>query len=308
MLRVISLAAVLLLGVTTGWGQGQQIQWERDPERAVARAQETMLPLVFYVLPSSDNRDSRLESDQRRALADPRVVRMCERFVTARLSQSAHRDIIESLGLPGSFSMAMAFVTPDGKVIDQLAPSGVARAESLLDKMKLVFDAYRRDLFERHIKPVLTHADTPAEQLREALGWIRLFHITVADRTIGEVVQRKGLSREILRQGYEVLANLSTRTSIDQLLTLAAEGNTAAQDALAACTPVGAELMLPHLLADGKVRPYVYDALVKSCNIMSSKSPLWWERAQPQLVTNEVERVSALVKEASARWMEEYGE
>ena len=66
--------AVLIGGVASGLAQSGGIRWQSDPQQAVAASQQTQLPLMCYLIGSSDDRDQRLERDQRRAMADPRVI------------------------------------------------------------------------------------------------------------------------------------------------------------------------------------------------------------------------------------------
>lgn len=294
------------LGAAVALAQSDGIQWSRDVQGAIAASQRTQLPLMFWVLSSSRDRDNNLENDQRAAFRDPEVVRLSQRFITARVSRSANRDLLQELKLPRSTNMEIVFVTPDGTVLDRLSPSGVARPASLAQKMKLVFKAYRQQLFTRELKPTLEKAGAPPQEVRTALERIRDLHITTADKTLLKLLDRPGLDRQTTRLCYETLASLSTKPAVEKLLALSAEGKPLATEALKQCTPAGAELMLDQLVTeDGLVRLDVYDALVESCGIRKRKSHRWWERAKESLLVKEIKRVKGLVADVAEQWKAE---
>ena len=308
--RRTAIAIVLLCGAAVGLAQmPQAIEWQRDPARAVAQSQQTKLPIMFWVLGSSSDRDSKLEHDQRQAFADPDVVRRSQRYITARLSRSVNRDILEQLKLPRSTNMEIVFVSPSGDVLDRLSPSGVARASSLAQKMKLVFDAYRQRMFTQELQPILEKPDATPDELRDVLERVRSFNITVADAGLIKLLDRKGLDRKTERLCCEVLGGLSTKAGVDRLLTLSAEDNVLATDALAECTPAAAEMMLESLEAEDEQGKYirldVYNAVTKICRIKTRKSEKWWARVKVELRQKEIERVTELVKESSKRWKEQ---
>lgn len=304
MRRDVLIAVVLLCGTAVGLAQSSQgIKWQTDPQQAVAMARQTRLPLLFYVLAGSRDRDDRIESAQRRALSDPRVLMLSQRFITVRLSRSRHRDMLESVYLRQSSNMEMSFVTPDGKRLDSLGASGVANADSLAQKMALVFNFYRQQLFDQELRPVLEKKDAEPADLQQALGVIRDFTIVGADNAVGALLERKGLDPKTLGLCYDVLAHLSTKISLQKLLDLSFAGDTKATKALTQCTPAAAELMLDQLLTEnGLVRLDIYRAVAKICRIKSIKSDKWWNNAKPRLFDQEIDRVTKLVRETSARW------
>jgi hypothetical protein len=279
------------------------IQWRTDVPGAVATAKQTHLPLMFYVLGRNEDRDDKIDNAQKRAFTDPKVLQLSHRFITTRLSRSANRDVLEELKLPTTMTQEIAFVTPSGKVIDRLSPSGVADPNALADKMRLVFDAYRRQLFTSDIQPVLDKPNASPEEMRAALGAIRDLNITSADTTLLKLIEREDLNRGVLFETYDVLAALSTKPGMEKLAELAVAGKPHADEALARTTPIGAEILADKMVEDdGTVRVSIYEAICKVCDIKGRKSQKWWDRAENRLLIEEVDRVKKIAKEAAARW------
>lgn len=302
---------LVLCGLVAGgaWAQGRGIQWRTDVAAAIQTAQQSRLPLMFWILGRNEDRDNNLENEQKRAFADPLVLRRAQRFVTVRLSRSVHRDVLDELGLSRSTTLEVAFATPDGKLIDKLAPSGVARAESLAEKMRLVFNVYRQRLFTEELQPVLENPNVSLEQIQQALETVRNLNITAADGALIRLLERPGLDKRLNKLCLETLASLSTKAAVDKLVELVDKANAQAIEALAKCTPAGAEHMLAHLVdKEGGVRLEVYDALVKICDIKSRKAPRWWEAVEPAQRQKEVDRVTGLVRQAAADWKQENDE
>jgi hypothetical protein len=281
------------------------IQWERDARRAVAQAQQSRRPLMFWILGSTANRDRRLVNAQRAAFADPRVLDLSRYFVPTRLSQSADADAIAELGLPPRINMEVVFVTPEGGPIDRLAASTVSDADALARNMKRILDVHRRGLYVREIEPVLTEKHSRPRELRTALERVRAFRITYADKTIVDLLARDGLDRGVAQLAVGVLAGLSTPAGIEKLAKLSGEGDDHASEALKSVTPVGAELLLEHLVNEnGSVRMAIHDAIVTSCRIENPRPAGWWERAAEDPRKSEIDRVRALTKQAAERWRE----
>jgi hypothetical protein len=297
------------LAASVGLAQGRGIVWRTDVPAAIQTAQQTHLPLMFWILGRNEDRDNNLENEQKRAFADPLVLRRAQRFVTVRLSRSVHRDILEQLGISPSTTLEVAFATPDGKLIDKLSASGVARPQSLAEKMRLVFNVYRQQLFTGQLQPLLEKQGAAFEEVRDALETIRNLNVTAADAAVIGLLERPGLDKRLVQPCLETLARLSTKAAVDKLVELTDKGNLQAGAALAQCTPGGAEHMLAHLVdKEGGVRLEVYEALVKVCEIKSRKVPRWWERAEPEQRQKEVDRVSELVRQCAGNWKEENDE
>ena len=306
MRRSIPIVMLFLCGADLGLAQSQGIRWQRNPPQAIAQAGQSKLPLMFYILSSSKDRDNNLEGEQRRAMTDPRVVRLSQRFIPVYLSRSANRDLLEQLGLPARANMEIAFVSPDGKLLDRLSPGGVSNSNTLAQKMALVFNFYRQQMFDTELRPVLEKKDATAAELRQPLERIRDFIIAGADSYVIKVLERDRLDRKTAKLCCEVLAALSTEASVKKLLALSVKDDRAAADALSKCTPIAAEMMLDHLITDeGYIRLDIYQAITKICGIRKPKSDKWWERAKEELLEQEIERVTKLVTDTAALWKSE---
>lgn len=310
MYRLVLIAVVLAVGAGTGLAQSSGgIQWQNNPQQAVALAQRTQRPLMFYVLASSRDRDDRLERAQRRALADPRVLRLAQRFIPVRLSRSRHRDLLEQLHLRPSANMEMSFVAPDGSRLDSISATGVANADSLAQKLALVFNFHRQRVFDRDLRPVLENKEAKPAELQAALNRIQEFTILGADSAVVKLLGRENLDPKTASLCYDVLAHLSTKIAVEKLLDLSFNGNAKAANTLTKCTPAAAEMMLPQIvLEDGAIRVDIYRAATRICRIKKVKSDKWWAKAEGRRRQHEIDRVKEIVAEVSKKWKAKYEE
>ena len=307
MRRLTFLFLIALGGTAAGLAQSiNEVPWARDVKQAIALAQRTKRPLLFYVTASREDRDNNLEHAQARAMADPKVQRWMHQFVLVRLSRSANRDILEQVGLHEAANMEMSFTAPDGKKLDTLSAGGVAQKDSLLRKLQLVFNAYGQMMFDSELRPILVKQDATPKELREPLQRIQEFHITGADTYVAQLLDRAGLDKQTTDLCYAVLAALSTKASVDKLVERSGQNDRAATAALAKCTPAGAQLMLAHLVdKEGFIRLDVYKAVMQICGMKDRKSDRWWEQAKENSLRDEIERVKREVTEVAEQWKRE---
>ncbi|MBP7744497.1 MAG: hypothetical protein KA383_00080 [Phycisphaerae bacterium] len=297
------LLLTLWLGMGVAAAQESVIQWMTEPQPAIAEARRSYRPLMVYVLASSKDRDDKLENEQRRALSDPRVLALCQRFVPLKLSRSQHRDILKDFGLPESANMMMSFVTPDGEKLGDLGASGVAQAGSLASKLRLVLQLYGKKLYETDVKPVLQNPDAKPAELKRALQMVAAFEMSAAEPGVLELVARPKLDAATLGLACDALAQFSSEKAVNALLDLARAGNKPAEKALEQCNPAGAAIMVAGLQTEGQPFDYVaYRAAARICGIKNTKPERYFETAKPQLRQQEIERVTKLVQEAAQRW------
>jgi len=300
---------MLLVGGSLAAAQNDRINWGTDPREAVHAAQRYGRPLMVYVLASSQNRDDDLERAQKRALSDARVLQRAKNYVPLRLSRSRHRNILKDFGLPTHANMMMSFVTPDGEVLGTLGAQGVGQVDSLVQKLKLVFNTYRKKVYDGRVKPILDDADAKPADIKQALALIDEFEIDSADKDVVALLDRKRLSKVLRKQACGTLAALSTQTAVTKLLELVDAGDADATDALSKCTPPAAEMMLSKLEADAEAFNYaVYKAVTRICRIRSVKPARYFEKASERLKQSEVERVTRLVQMNAQRWRERQNE
>ena len=162
----------------------------------------------------NEDRDNNLDNALKKAFTDPKVLQL-RRFYGSPL-RSAHRDVLQELRLPATMTQEIAFATPNGKVIDRISPSGVADPKTLADKMRMVFDSYRRDLFTREIQPELDKPDADPQRLLAGLGAIRDLNIVSADAALIRLTEREKLDNKVRFETYEVLAALSTKPAVEK--------------------------------------------------------------------------------------------
>lgn len=293
---------------------GGKIRWLDDPKAAVDQAKKTHRPIIFYVLGRTDDRDDDIERDQKRALADPLVTELSKRFVCCKLSRSRHRDVLESLKLRSEYQMYMVFVRPGGGLIDQLDGLGVSKKDTLAQKMAAVFRVYRKELFEKELKPVLAASDAKPADVKKALEMIDEYTIVDADRAVIDLLKREGVDKSTEKAGYGLLAKLSTKPAVDFLLEKAADKQalgpkTAALKVLGDCTPGGAELMLPALDGeDAELRLAVYQAVAKITRAKDVKQPRFWEGKNERAMSEEMQRIKKHVESVARKWRDRYEE
>ncbi len=300
-------ALVLLTLAAVPAGAQQGIRWGLNVSKGIAQAKKVKRPLMFWVLSSKSRRDDDVERDQRRAFADERVVNLSKRFVPVRLSRSQNPGLIKDWGLPRSTNLTIVFVTPSGEKIDLIGPTGVANAQSLAQKMSLVFRAYRRKLFSEQIQPKLVDPKTSLADLKTGLKWISEFTILDADKTIVTLLERPKLDASVRKGCLNILAQLSTRPAVDALVGLAAENDADAIKTLAKCTPLGAEYMLDQLdLENADLFVPIYQAVTKITRIKRPKPLGFWNGKNERIKNEEIQRVRKHVQIVARRWRARY--
>jgi hypothetical protein len=301
----IPLLLVLGLAAGTALAQDSAIPWLTEPQQAVNEAKRSLRPIMAYVLASNKDRDPKLDHLQKLALADPRVVRLSQRFVPLRLSRSIHGDVLSQFGLSEKANMEISFVTPDGEVLGRLSPGEITEAGALSARLVSMLDAYAKKLYEKQVKPKLEAPELKPAELKHALQVINTFHMDIAEKELLAILDRPRLDATSRGEIYDTLAVLSTKTAVAKLLEWARGGDARAAKALTKCTPVGAEHMLSELAPDEDTVDFaVYKTVTQICEIRNVKAAKFFETAKPQLKKEEVDRVTRLVKEAAQRWKE----
>jgi hypothetical protein len=299
------LTLLLLPAESAAQSGGTALQWMNDPAAAVELARRTRRPIMAYVVGSSRDRDSNIERDQRRTFSDPAVVRASSRFVPLRMSRSQHRELLSDFGFTPSANMEISFVRVaegKGERIDGVAASGLTNTETFLQKMDLVWKEHRRRMYESDVRPILENSQSKPAELKAALQIVREFQILEADRALIALVGRDKLDPAIAGDAYHALAALSTKAGVERLVALS-ESDPRAAKALEDCTPEGAEHIVGLLQADAANFPVAaYRAACKIGGVRSVKEARWWERANPKMKQDEVERVREVVGRAAERW------
>lgn len=309
-MRRIAAIAVLVLTAPCVFAQNNSINWSTNIDQGVALAQRNNIPIMFYVLAGSDDRDNDTERDHRRAFADPRVVELSKRFVTLHMSRSRFRDQLTQWGLPPGSNMMIVFTRPDGTKIDFLGDQGVAQAQSLAQKMALVFNKFRTDIFEEQLKPKLVEEKVNEGDVRKALKLIESYTILAADDELIEFVAREDVSPALKLDAYETLALLSTPTGLKALLAIAPDEPKIAK-LLEKCTPDAADRMLEQMTLDNP-KPVMffatYSAVTKICRVKSPKPDKFWTGDNLRIKNEELERVRGIVRDVAQRWRDVYAD
>jgi len=306
MFRTAAFASALL--VAAGPVTAQGLKWDLQVEKQIATAKKTRQPIMFYIVGRSGDRENSIETAQRASFRDGRVKAVGQQYVRVQLSRSRYRDMLKSWHLPPRTNMEIIFTTPEGELIDRLAPSGIADADSFTQKMVLVFRNYRNRLFDGELKPVLEGEDSKPSDVRLALKLIDDFRIMSADKTLVQMLERKKLSARTRPTIYGILATLSTNTAADALFEASAKDKKA-EVALGKSTPAAAEFLLKYVGGEDEAKHLrAYKAVTKICKIKKVKPERFWKGTIERMRKEEVERVRGLVRKTAKRWRARYEE
>jgi hypothetical protein len=288
-----------------GAQSGTGIDWQRDVQGAIELARKTDRPLMIYIVGSSDDRPEDAEKAQRRSFRDPTVLKQSKRFIPVRLAVSQHKDLLQGWQMSGA-NLDIVFVRPDGSKIDQISPVGAGQPSSFVQKMGLVFNEYRNELFAKNIKPVLENPNAAPKDLKGALDRISDFSILGADTALVALLERPTLELNIKNQVYKVLAELSTPAAVEALMKATAAGDQNASKALADCTPAAAEVIAADLGSQDAARHLLaYKTVTKICRIKNVKPDRFWDGTNQRVKDEEIERVRKEVSRIAARWKEQ---
>ena len=291
-------------------GQTRPIQWLGNVSQGVSQAQRVGLPIMFYVSGASKSEgDDDMKDAQQAAFRDPLVGGIArERFVPIRLARSTEtKALLEQLGAPTEHGHYVLFVTPEMKMIGTAPPDQVANAKALAGQMTTAFRQFRKELFERELKPKLESAETPVKDIMSIFRKIEKLLIIEADESVVELVKEGGLKSNVRKQAYAVLARLSTPKCAKALLAAAAADDKLAEQALGRCEAGVAEELISALESESFDESVIaYEALVKICKIGGKKSRGFWSGKNERLINDELDRVEQAARKAAQRWKEEY--
>jgi hypothetical protein len=306
MRRYILVVAALLLAAPAAAQQG--IRWGQDVQRGIKQAQAKNLPLMFWVVGRSGDRDHDTERDQKRAFADPLVLDLSTRFVTVKMSRSRHRDLLQQWDISPRLNLWIVFVKPSGERISDLSATGATHVESLAQKMSLVFRLYRTQLFQNEIKPKLDDEETPTSEVKRALTLIAEYTMLTADDSVIKLLERPNLPPELTTGAYNVLAALSTSKSVKKLLERAVIDKAAAV-ALTKCTPGAATQMLEAIGGpDADLHKIAYRAVAKVCKVRSAKPDRFWGGKNQRIKDKEIQRIKRIAEKRARDWKSRYEE
>ncbi|MBI5866607.1 MAG: hypothetical protein HZB38_19240 [Planctomycetes bacterium] len=311
-LSFLGLVAGLLVAGSALAQQGGSIQWSLDLAQAVEKAKKSQLPIMMWIQGTRLDRQETvdIEGNQVRAFRDPRVASLAQRFVPVKVYYTRYKKELSELGVSENANFDLYFVTADGQKLGEMSPSGATNADSLAEKLALVFDAFRTRLYEKEAKPVLENEKAEPKAQVAALDLVSKYNIVTADSGVLALLKRGGGEGAVTKKAYEVLARLSTRPAVEELFARSVNDKRAAES-LEKCTPAGAEALLVHLEnreADQAKFLAAYKAVAKISKISSVKPDKFWDGKNERLKDDEAKRVIDLAKKAAARWRERFEE
>jgi hypothetical protein len=267
------------------------------------------LPIMFYVAGAGSERgDDDMEKAQQAAFRDPLVVEIAkERFVPIRLPRSSQtKALLEQLNVPAGPGYYLLFVTPETKVLGTVPAQQVADAKTLARQMTMMFRQFRKELFERELKPKLENKETPVAEIVEALGKIEKLLIIEGDESVVELLKQGELPPNVKSKAYGVLARLSTPKCAQALLE-AAPGDKLAEQALGRCEAGVAEVLITGLASEDFTESVIaYEALVRISGVGGKKPRGFWEGENERAINEELDRVEKGARKAAQRWKERY--
>jgi hypothetical protein len=303
------MALIAVLSTTPVALAQNPIQWKTGGRQAITLAARQQLPLMFYVTGSKDDTNSDLSDAQQRSFSDPLVVGIArERFIPVLLSRtSVNMPILEELKLPTSHGLYVALMAPDGELLDQVGMSDVANARTLAIRMTGAFRTFRDKFFDANIRPVLEDSSKKFQDLRPAFKQIKRMVILSADQSIVDLLDRPDLNLVARKEVLNLLAVLSTRSSVETLVTAAIEDRQAAM--ILSRAEIGAVEHLLRYLGDNDAERHnvAYQAIAKISKLAKPKAPGFWKGSNEKAQSDEIARVEARARDVLARWQETVG-
>lgn len=296
------------------------LAWSGDVPAAIASAKQSRRPILMLVegTRASSHRQhlySHNDIEQREnTLSDPRVARAARRYVpvTVQRTDSAYANMFVELGVGLHTPYRILVISPEGTKLGDflIAPNPAELARDLAR----TFRAYSRGLFATELKAKLEDPTLPDGELKTVLQVVGDLGIDQAEEGLIDVLERPQLDPAIRRLAYDGLGALSTKGAVEFLLGRAATAEKAdaraAADALARCTPAGAEHLLDALgtpEADARFLA-AYRAIVRICAVPAQKSDRFWQSDNEKVQSNEIARVRAFVTQSARKWKADFGE
>ncbi len=306
--RMLGIAlGLVLLTPAAAIGQSGSINWLRDAAQAAKQAEQTGKPIMFYVVSRQGDRPDEIETAQKESFRNPIVVELSKRFVCSQLSRSRFPELLEKWGLPPRTNLEILFVTPQGEQVGaKLSPSDVASAKALAQRMANAFDQYRKQVFDKDLKPILESDESKPAEVKRVLNVVRQLTILSADVAVKKYAEREGIDDQLRQDAYDTLAVLSTPAAVDFLFTRGLE-EPGLVKTLAKCTP-GAAARLADFVGgpDAAKSLLAYNAVTKICKIKDAKNDKFWDGDNQKALEREIDRVKNEVQRVAARWKEQY--
>jgi hypothetical protein len=216
------LAAIVPCLLVAAASAQNPVQWKGNARAAIEEARAQTLPLMFWVTERQNwNDDDDLRDAQENAFRDPAVVRLSRsHFIPVRVSRNSNvLKVAEEFGLPTTHGLYIAVLTPEGKVLAEIDPGQVAEPTALAARLAEAYQAFRADIYERRVRPVLENPDAPVPEIRTALELVWRLEIQAADVYVVKLLDRPGITPVQKSRLYSLLASLGTDACIERLLT-----------------------------------------------------------------------------------------
>lgn len=315
MVRILLSVAIVLLATLAPSALAQNpVQWSGSVPQSVSRATELSLPLLFWVSEGNDFRDGNdLRDAQEESFRDRKVVAIIHKwFVPVRVSRNS-RVLAEAqkLGLPTTFGLFAAVLTPDGKLLGEIGPGDIADPRTFATRLMNIFEQYAQEFYQRELLPRLENPEAPKSEARLAAQTVWRMGLVCADKGMIALAQRKDLTPTERSRVYTVLASLATKSCIEFLLAQSDAGDQEAAQALTRGGPGALEWLVPEMPGpSGEVTPRqmtAYQSVARLCRFPSPRDQAWWNKATPQERETELDRLKTKAAAVLEYWIESEG-
>ncbi len=294
-------------------GAQNPVQWSGSVSQSVARARESLLPLLFWVSGGRDFEGDDLEEAQLESFRDRTVVAIIHKdFVPVRVSRSSRvMEEAAKLGLPTTHGLYAAVMTPDGKLIAQIGPGEIAEPAAFAKRLAAAFTQYRDDLYNNDLKPKLENFETPKAEARLAAQTVWRLGILSADTVLVRLLDRPDLTAGERGRLYGALTTLATKPCIEAVLARAGAGDEDAVRALCRAEPGALEFLVPELPGEQgeqgeptKRQMAAYRACMMLCHFTPAMAEGWWAKAEAAARKKELDRLRAKSERVLEYWKE----
>lgn len=309
--RVPVIISVSCLYVAVARAQNP-VQWSGSVEQSVARANEQLLPLLFWISGDDDmDDDDDLDDAQEACFRDPTVVNLVHaHFVPVHVSRNSRvLEAAQELGLPTAYGRYCAVLTADGRLLDQMGPTEIADPGAFAAHLVKAYSAYCDDLYTTELLPIFQNPDAPKSKVRLAAQTVYRLDIRRADADVIRLLDRSDLTPSERSRLYSLLASLATQSCVDTLLDVA--DDKAAADALRRAEPDALEWLIPAMPGESaevtERQLLAYRSAVSICRLGTPKPDTWWTKVEVGDRQREIDRVTAKAEAVLDYWKQSQG-
>lgn len=300
----------LVMLITAGAAAAAQnaVQWG-DLQTGVRQAQQSGMPLLFYVAGEIRDTGSELKRAEQDAFRDARVAELAQqRFIPVRVNRNSEtKDMLAQMGAPVNYGLYLAVVMPEGKLVGTIMPSVCADPDMLLSRLRELRAQFEHQVAAPAVNGGIQNAGDDPNAIAKQLTRVREQHLTSASGQVVALLNRKDLPPWLRGDACRTLAALSTPDAAQALLDAAVQDEHA-RSWLHQCTPPAAEALLNQLDLDQPKRLVeAYYAIAIICKLDPVKPREFWTTAARAEQEAEIQRIHDPVFATAAKWQQAHG-